>query len=68
MGIIFSPEHEMSCHDSGFPRVVTFMFDLGYLDVPAELIVEYRLKDTKRIRPKVSIRHVAKWQTSWCAN
>lgn len=34
-----------------------------YLDVPAELIVEYRLKDTKRIRPKVSIRHVAKWQT-----
>jgi uracil phosphoribosyltransferase/phosphoserine phosphatase len=34
-----------------------------YLDVPAELIVKYRLNDTKRSRPNVSSPHLAKWQT-----
>ncbi|KAJ6186686.1 hypothetical protein N7519_007987 [Penicillium mononematosum] len=34
-----------------------------YLDVPAEHIARYRLNDTKRSRPNVSIPHLAKWQT-----
>ncbi|KAG0154474.1 hypothetical protein PDIDSM_42 [Penicillium digitatum] len=33
-----------------------------YLDVPAELIAEYQLNDTKRKRPSVSITHLTRWQ------
>ncbi|KGO75992.1 hypothetical protein PITC_011490 [Penicillium italicum] len=33
-----------------------------YLDVPAELVAKYRLKDIKRSRPSVSISHLTKWQ------
>lgn len=33
-----------------------------YLDVPAELVAQRRLNDTKRSRPSASITHLRKWQ------
>ena len=33
-----------------------------YLDVPAELVAQRRLKDTERSRPSISVTHLREWQ------
>ncbi|CAG8902662.1 unnamed protein product [Penicillium egyptiacum] len=59
---MFWPEQDENGQTVCTPRDLATYSHILYLDVPAELVAEFRLNDGKRSRPKVSISHLAKWQ------
>lgn len=58
---MFWPEEGAGCPVHTRNDLKTFTHIL-YLDVPAEVVAQRRLNDTKRSRPSASITHLHKWQ------
>ncbi|WEW55965.1 hypothetical protein PRK78_001400 [Emydomyces testavorans] len=63
--LMFWPEGEEE-EDAGQPVYTENDLDIFthilYLDVPAEIVLQRRLDDTERSRPRMSVSHLRKWQ------
>lgn len=61
--LMFWPEEDHAGKSVYTPSDLDTYTHILYLDVPAEVIAEYRFHGAKRSRPSTSISHLAKWQT-----
>lgn len=59
---MFWPEEDKAGSPVYTPHDLKTYTHILYLDVPAEVVAEQRLNDTKRNRPSASIAHLHKWQ------
>lgn len=59
---MFWPEEEEAGRPVYTPNDLKTFTHILYLDVPAEVVAQRRLNDTKRCRPSASITHLRKWQ------
>lgn len=59
---MFWPEEEEAGRPVYTPNDLKIFTHILYLDVPAEVVAQRRLNDTKRCRPSASITHLRKWQ------